>query len=336
MYYSLAGMLFMMLGVYFALLVNFVTSVFWVWVAMDLSTIFLVPFLCCGMSLTGMYQWYKGSATYFVVQFMGSASVLYSGLLLWEPSFGGMGLMFLATGFILKLGLFPLHFWVPRAFVNFHYPGIYLTGVIQKFILILAMPFAEAEMAEHVNELMVLSAVASVLYGPIAMFNCTNIKTFLSYSSVNNTGLLVICLSVSKSVFMFYAVCYSMSMLFLVLILSFCMSDTIKQMGATLPNFYFSGFLFMSLSFAGFPPLTDFCAKFVVVASCAEYLMWFCVMAVLASSMINLLVWIWFSVMIIRAMPVEDSFEPTFEDLITNFGCILWNVAGGMVLMLFY
>nr|YP_009262504.1 NADH dehydrogenase subunit 2 [Saccostrea kegaki]ANI87168.1 NADH dehydrogenase subunit 2 [Saccostrea kegaki] len=324
----------MSLGVYFALLVDFVTSVFWVWVAMDLSTIFLIPFLCCGMSLTGMYRWYKGSATYFVVQFMGSASVLFSGLLLWEPSFGGMGLVLLITGFVLKLGLFPLHFWVPRAFMNFHYPGIYLTGVIQKIFLILAIPYVEE--GHYMNDLMSLSAIMSILCGPIAMFNCTNIKTFLSYSSINNTGLMVVCFSLNKDLFAFYAICYSMSMMFLVLILSVCMSDTIKQMGATLPNFYFSGFLIMGLSFAGFPPFTDFCAKFAVAAGYVEYSMWLYVMVILASSVVNLLVWIWFSVMIIRAMPSEDSCEPTPVNLVINSGCILWNVVGGLILMLFY
>lgn len=160
---------------------------------------------------------------------------------------------------------------MPRAFINFHYPGIYLTGVTQKILLIMAIPYVEV--VHYVNDLVRLRAVARVLYGPIAMFNCTNIKTFLSYSSINNTGLMVICFGVSKNLFVFYAICYSIRIIFLVLILRACMSDTIKQIGATLPNFYFSGFLVIGLSFAGFPPFTDFCAKFAVVASYVEYSM---------------------------------------------------------------
>ncbi|YP_009162817.1 NADH dehydrogenase subunit 2 (mitochondrion) [Saccostrea cucullata] len=334
MYYSLAGMIFMLLGLYFALVVTLATSVFWVWVAMDLSTIFLVPFFCCGMSLTGLYKWYKGSATYFVVQFMGSASILYSGLMLWEFSFEAMGLTFLMTGFILKLGLFPLHFWVPRAFMNFHYPGIYLSGVAQKVLLIPAIPFLGT--VSYLNDLLSLSAIASVLYGPVAMFNCTNIKTFLAYSSVNNTGLLVICMGMSKDLFVFYAICYSVSMLFLVLILSVCMSDTILQMGRTLPDIYLPGFMAMSLSFAGFPPLTDFCAKFVVVSSFVESNMWFYVAVILISSVVNLLAWVWVHVVVIGMMRHVDDSEPSVEDLLVNLGSFLWNVGGGGVFMMFY
>nr|AKC99417.1 NADH dehydrogenase subunit 2 [Saccostrea mordax] len=324
----------MLLGMIFALFINFVTSLFWVWVMMDLSTIFLIPFLCCGMSLTGMNKWYKGSATYFVVQFMGSASVLYSSLTLWESSLSVISLLFLVSGFMLKLGLFPLHFWVPRAFANFHYPAIYFTGVVQKVFIIFALPYVDS--VNFTNKLIGLSAFFSILYGPVVMFNCTNIKTFLGYSSINNTGLMVACCIVTKYLFVFYAICYSVSMVFLLMILGVCMSDNIKEMGASLPNFYFWGFLSLGSSFSGFPPFTDFCAKFAVVTVYVDYKMWIFVLAVLLSSLVNLLAWIWVTVSIIRAMPAEDYCGPTLVNKCVNNGCILWNAMGGMLLLYLY
>ena len=46
------------------------------WVILDLSTIFLIPYLVSkGVLAT---RWYKGVAMYFVVQFIGSAMIFYS------------------------------------------------------------------------------------------------------------------------------------------------------------------------------------------------------------------------------------------------------------------
>jgi NADH:ubiquinone oxidoreductase subunit 2 (subunit N) len=69
--------------------------------------------------------------------------------------------------------------------------------------------------------------------------------------------------------------------------------DDLKSLGAEVPDYYKSGASALFLSFAGFPPLVDFCIKFLVLQECIEIEIWAAICAVLVRSFINLLVWIW-------------------------------------------
>nr|YP_004300308.1 NADH dehydrogenase subunit 2 [Ostrea denselamellosa]ADE18737.1 NADH dehydrogenase subunit 2 [Ostrea denselamellosa] len=330
---SFGSITFVLLSLTFSMCMIFALSLFWVWVMLDLSTIFLIPYLVCQGTSSG--RWYKGVAMYFVVQFMGSALILYSIMVFWITSLESYGEWALLIGFILKLGLFPMHFWVPRVFANLHYGGIFIVGAAQKVFMICAVPIMFESSACSMTAY--ASALASAVYGPIAMFNSNDVKTFLAYSSVNNTGLMVICNLVSTTLLGIYAFVYVVSMMFLVLIFSSYNGESISGIGTSLPGFYSAGFSSIAMSFSGFPPFTDFCLKFLVLMSCAEKGMWTMVFAVLMSGFINLLVWIWLFIVNARTLgSLNTNFKRSLYSSALNTSCVLWNVCGGMVLMAVY
>nr|YP_010826687.1 NADH dehydrogenase subunit 2 [Nanostrea pinnicola]UOU85768.1 NADH dehydrogenase subunit 2 [Nanostrea pinnicola] len=330
---SFGSITFVLLSLMFSMFMIFALSLFWVWVMLDLSTIFLIPYLVCQGSSSG--RWYKGVAMYFVVQFMGSAFILYSIMVFWITSLESYGEWALLIGFILKLGLFPMHFWVPRVFANLHYGGIFIVGAAQKVFMICAVPIMFESSACSLA--VYTSALTSAVYGPIAMFNSNDVKTFLAYSSVNNTGLMVICNLVSTTLLGIYAFVYVVSMMFLVLIFSSYNGESISGIGTNLPDFYNAGFYSIAMSFSGFPPFTDFCLKFLVLMACAEKNMWVVVCAVLMSGFINLLVWIWLFIVNARTLgSFKTGFKQSFYSSVLNTSCVLWNVCGGMVLMALY
>nr|YP_010826700.1 NADH dehydrogenase subunit 2 [Planostrea pestigris]UOU85781.1 NADH dehydrogenase subunit 2 [Planostrea pestigris] len=330
---SFGSIMFVLLSLMFSMFMMFALSLFWVWVMLDLSTIFLIPYLVCQGASSG--RWYKGVAMYFVVQFMGSALILYSIMVFWITSLESYGEWALLVGFMLKLGLFPVHFWVPRVFANLHYGGIFIVGAAQKVFMICAVPIMfESSMC---SLFMYVSALTSAIYGPIAMFNSNDVKTFLAYSSVNNTGLMVVCDLVSTTLLSIYAFVYVVSMMFLVLIFSSYNGESISGIGTSLPEFYNAGFFSIAMSFSGFPPFTDFCLKFLVIMSCAEKSMWVVVCAVLMSGFINLLVWIWLFIVNARTLgSLKMGFSSSVYSSSLNTMCVLWNVCGGMVLMALY
>nr|YP_008757799.1 NADH dehydrogenase subunit 2 [Ostrea lurida]AGM48343.1 NADH dehydrogenase subunit 2 [Ostrea lurida] len=329
---SFGGIMFVVLSLMFSVFMIFSLSLFWVWVMLDLSTIFLIPYLVCQGSSSG--RWYKGVAMYFVVQFMGSALILYSVVTLSITSMQLYGEVLVLVGFMLKLGLFPMHFWVPRVFANLHYGGIFIVGALQKVFMICAVPCTFQNIG--CNSLVYFMALTSAIYGPIAMFNSNDVKTFLAYSSVNNTGLMVICNLVSTTLMGIYAFIYVVSMVFLVMIFSSYNGDSISGIGFGMPDFYSAGFMSIATSFSGFPPFTDFCVKFMVLMSCAEKNLWVLVYAVLISGFINLLVWIWLLVM---NMPTLGDMGFTLQasvgmySEVLNKTCVLWNICGGMIVM---
>nr|AWE09673.1 NADH dehydrogenase subunit 2 [Crassostrea belcheri] len=322
----LSMVVFLILSLLSSLVMLFVSSLFWVWVMIDLSTVFMIPFLAA--EPRPKKTWFTGVATYFLVQFFGSMMILYGLLLQWTISANTACSIFLCFGFSLKLGLVPLHFWVARSFNNFHYGGIFIVGAGQKVFVIASVPmFHDMPACAYVFYWM---AVGSMLYGPVAMFNAIAIKSFLGYSSVNHTGFLVVCSSFSLHMVYIYSFVYCVSMIFLTCILWSGDCSYIKDLGSQIPLYYKTGFMSLALSFSGFPPFIDFCTKFVVLQKSLEFGALLAVFGILASSLINLLVWIW--VASIAASGVLEALTPkgTIGQNVLNISCIIWNMFMGL------
>ena len=185
---SFGSILFVLLRLMFRLSIIFTLSLFWVWVMLDLSTIFLIPFLVCQGSSTA--RWYKGVAIYFVVQFIGRALILYSVIVFWISRLESYGEWALLIGFVLKLGLFPMHFWVPRVFANLHYGGIFIVGAAQKVFMICAVPIMFE--SRFCRLAVYFRALTRAIYGPIAMFNRNDvISCRVIYWHTKNTASII-------------------------------------------------------------------------------------------------------------------------------------------------
>lgn len=166
-----------------------------------------------------------------------------------------------------------------------------MVGAAQKAFLILCMPVCLDN--DACANILFIAAILRMVCGPVAIFNSANIKSFLAYSSITNTGYIAICIFVDFHITLMYAFVYSTRMFFLTVIMSTGECDDLKSLGAEVPDYYKSGASALFLSFAGFPPLVDFCIKFLVLQECIEIEIWAAICAVLVRSFINLLVWIW-------------------------------------------
>ena len=137
---SLGAIIFVIVSLRFSMYLVFTGDLFWVWALFDLSTIFLIPYLASQDVLNFEGGLFKRTGMYFVVQFLGSALILYSIIVKW---FTGSALYVewvLIFGFIIKLGLFPFHFWVPRVFKHLSYGGIFVVGAVQKGFMVYVIP----------------------------------------------------------------------------------------------------------------------------------------------------------------------------------------------------
>ena len=142
------------------------------------------------------------------------------------------------------------------------------------------------------NSILYASALVRIIYGPVAIFNAVGTKPFLAYSSVGNTGFMVLCKCHALQYMATYAAVYCVSMFFLCLFMSSGSCENIKNLGSDLPGAYKLGFFFLCLRFSGFPPLVDFCVKFTVLQRSLEIISIYAIIAVIASRLINLFVWV--------------------------------------------
>ena len=101
-----------------------------------------------------------------------------------------------ALAFFVKAPLFPLHGWVPETYRATSIPVLaLLSGVLSKVgvyaflrIVLPVMP----EGSEYWQELFIVLAVFSILYGSILAFSQDNIRLVLAYSSIAQLGFIVL------------------------------------------------------------------------------------------------------------------------------------------------
>jgi NADH-quinone oxidoreductase subunit M len=104
--------------------------------------------------------------------------------------------VFFAAAFLVKMPLFPLHGWMPDAYRSMPLPVLAVfSGVLSKVaaygflrIVLPLMPDASV----HFQEVMLLIAVASILYGSAMAFTTTEMRLVLGYSSVAQLGFIVL------------------------------------------------------------------------------------------------------------------------------------------------
>jgi NADH-quinone oxidoreductase subunit M len=127
-----------------------------------------------------------------------STSFALSDLLQRPLSEGSQDWIFLlfALAFLVKMPAFPLHAWMPGAYTNAPVPVVaLLSGVLAKVgaygFLRIALPlFPDA--AVHFQELILVIAVASILYGSVMAFTQTSATLVVGYSSIAQLGFITL------------------------------------------------------------------------------------------------------------------------------------------------
>jgi NADH-quinone oxidoreductase subunit M len=104
--------------------------------------------------------------------------------------------LFFAAAFLVKMPAFPLHGWMPDGYRNMPLPVLALfSAVLSKvaaygFLRICLPLFPNA--TEHFQMLMLLLALASILYGSVMAFTTTEVRLVLGYSSVAQLGFITL------------------------------------------------------------------------------------------------------------------------------------------------
>ena len=101
-----------------------------------------------------------------------------------------------AAAFLIKMPAFPFHGWMPAGYLNMPMPALAaFSGVLSKvaaygFIRICLPFFPHA--SQHYQTLLLLIALASVLYGSAMAFTTTSTRLVLGFSSVAQLGFIVL------------------------------------------------------------------------------------------------------------------------------------------------
>jgi NADH-quinone oxidoreductase subunit M len=104
--------------------------------------------------------------------------------------------LFFAAAFLVKMPAFPLHGWMPDGYSAMPLPVLAVfSGVLSKVaaygFLRICIPMFPAA-SRHFQDLMLLIALASILYGSVMAFTTTRARLILGYSSVAQLGFITL------------------------------------------------------------------------------------------------------------------------------------------------
>ena len=219
-----------------------------------------------------------------------------------------LGLVFIVAGLAFKLGAAPFHMWAPDVYQGSPTAVTLLLGAAPKLaafaICIRLLVEGLGALAVHWQQMLIAMAVVSMAVGNITAIAQSNIKRMLAYSTISQTGFMLLGLlsgvfqgstpevaTNAYSAAMFYTVTYVLTTLgtFATILLLARRGfeaenlDDFKGLNQRSPWFA-AVMMVLLLSLAGVPPMVGFYAKLSVLqAALAAGHMWLVIVAVLFS-----------------------------------------------------
>ena len=199
-----------------------------------------------------------------------------------------LGWIFVLIGVFYKLGLFPFHYWIGDVYVGSPTPAVTLIATLGKYplvVFLIKLNFFLFQDLLLFKNIMVFSAVISIIVGSLYAFGQKNVKRLIGYSSMVHSGLTVLC--VTTGTISGYKMAIIYSIVYIILTLSFfnflmCnFKGKQKKMFLTLEDFDHLFFykpklsLYVSIivfSYIGIPPLIGFFSKYFVVIAVSNNL----------------------------------------------------------------
>uniref|UniRef100_A0A343A337 NADH-ubiquinone oxidoreductase chain 2 n=2 Tax=Mobula tarapacana TaxID=495869 RepID=A0A343A337_9CHON len=239
-----------------------------VWVGLEINTMAIIPLM--------IYQHHpratEATTKYFLTQATASALLLFAGTMnAWTTGQWDMTEMtnqasatLLSIALALKIGLAPLHFWLPEVLQGLNL----ITGLILSTWQKLA-PFAVLlQLYPLLNPTLLTSmGVLSIILGGWGGLNQTQLRKILAYSSIAHIGWMIVILHYSPNLTLLNLIIYiaMTSSLFLL----FNNNNTTKintiATSSTKSPLLTIMTMLMLLSLGGLPPLTGFMPKWLIL-----------------------------------------------------------------------
>ena len=239
---------------------------------------------------------------YFVLGALASGILLYGAALTYgftgTTSFAGIarafdgskgqlfGLVFVFAGLAFKIAAAPFHMWTPDVYEGAPTPVTTLFATAQKVaaicLLVRVAMEAMGSAAHDWQQIVIVTALMSIVIGAAGAIGQTNIKRLLAYSSINNVGFALIGLACgtpqgAQSVLIYMAIYVVMTLgsFLCVLQMRDAEGGQVESIASLAGLSRTNGWLAAALaifmfSLAGIPPLFGFWAKFAVFSAAVD------------------------------------------------------------------
>nr|ARX63156.1 NADH dehydrogenase subunit 2 [Cacosternum sp. MCZ15632] len=237
------------------------------WIGLEINTLAIIPLMMKNPHPRAI----EAATKYFLTQATASALILFSSLInawmtgewdifsLMDPSSA-----ILTISLMMKLGLAPLHFWMPEVL-----QGIPLSiGLILSTWQKIAPMSLLYQLSECTNIYLIsIMGLTSVLVGGWGGISQTQLRKIMAFSSIGHLGWMVIVLKLNPQLMFFYFLIYILltaAMFFSLMLINTTKMSEISASWAKAPTLTTTMMLTL-LSLAGLPPLTGFSPKLLIL-----------------------------------------------------------------------
>nr|YP_010026400.1 NADH dehydrogenase subunit 2 [Cacopsylla citrisuga]QOQ84946.1 NADH dehydrogenase subunit 2 [Cacopsylla citrisuga] len=226
-----------------------------IWIGMEMN---LLTFIFMILE-TKTFNSTESSMKYFLIQSAGSLMFLIAisvqTTFFNEPFF--INAMTPPMALMLKSGIAPLHLWTPDISMKLSSPNLFLFITLQKIIPMLMLFSSWTHWMKWIIPL-------NIIIGSLGGISQSSINKMIIFSSINNSGWMM--LSLTESLFVFY-IFFLFYFMMNFLLMNFIMENKIKWIAQIKPQNFFKKLSFVSLmmSLSGLPPFMGFIPKWIVL-----------------------------------------------------------------------
>jgi len=171
---------------------------------------------------------------------------------------------------LIKLGIPPLHFWLPIISIYIDWIIILILFSIQKII-----PFIIISLIINNIIIITIIIILRIIIPPFIIFKINNLKKLISYSSINQIGWILLVIIISPKLWLSYLIIYRLTLIIFVYIISFYSSSNFSSwINLSTPNKLI--ILSIIINISGLPPFTFFLVKwyriFIFITSINSYI----------------------------------------------------------------
>nr|YP_009192176.1 NADH dehydrogenase subunit 2 [Owenia fusiformis]ALO81694.1 NADH dehydrogenase subunit 2 [Owenia fusiformis] len=243
---------------------------------------FLIQALGSGFWLLGSFLFYLSMGSWFLFETI----VDFNNLIGLENIFC-MAKVIMMWGLFMKLGAFPIYFWVPSVMNEMSWFSCIILATWQKFIPLILLSYL---IGPETFFLGIIVSVMSSLVGGVGGLNQTRLRVLMAYSSIGHLGWMIGLMYMSWiGVMVYYGVYFVVSLSVFLFLWLFEFSSFMQVTGWRMWGK--SMLILFSLNFfslAGLPPFLGFMSKWVALQAMVNSGSYFLGCGLLVGALMNL------------------------------------------------
>nr|YP_010963333.1 NADH dehydrogenase subunit 2 [Oxyurichthys microlepis]WAB46130.1 NADH dehydrogenase subunit 2 [Oxyurichthys microlepis] len=237
------------------------------WMGLEINTLAIIPLMAHNHHPRAT----EAATKYFLTQATAAATLLFASITnAWLTGQWDIKLMthpvpttMILLALSLKIGLAPLHTWLPEVLQGLDLVTGLVLSTWQKlapFGLLIQIPV-------YNQDLLILMGLASTLIGGWGGLNQTQLRKILAYSSIAHLGWMLIIVQFSPSLTVLALITYIVMTTSTFLVFNFNNSKNINSLAASWSKAPVITAMapFLLLSLGGLPPMTGFLPKWLIL-----------------------------------------------------------------------